>query len=159
MMTEVARKNCTRCGKEENRENVIVMKVAFHRLGEPSSQVRSRNVDWLCPECLGASDEWNIPSRSKTKTSGLEVPCDTCGGLFSRAEIMVSKVTFYPLGKAGLTLRSRTRSWQCFRVLESGEVDPSCCVSKDVIWNREGYRSTPAWRETAGQDSGESAGA
>lgn len=150
-------KKCTKCGKEEHRQNIVVMKVAFHLLGEASRQVRSRVVGWRCPECTGSSPEWRIPARSRVKTTGVDIPCDSCHGLFSRGDLMVSKAIFYPLGKAGSTLRSRTLSWKCFRLLADGEVDPTCCIAKDSVWNREAYRSTPGWREAEEVD-GEDAG-
>lgn len=140
-------KKCTRCGKEENRSNIVVLKVAFHLLGKSSLQVRSRNTDWLCPECCGSSPEWNTPKRLKTKTSGIGISCDGCHGEFPRDEVMVVKVIFYQLGNARVTLRSRTSSWLCFRMIDD-EVDPNCCVAKDSVWNQKAYRGTPGWEET-----------
>ena len=147
-------KVCTGCGKEESRSNILVVKVAFHRLGEPSTQLRSRNTDWLCPECCTARPEWNLKRRGKTKTSGIDILCDTCGGFFPRSEIMVSKIIFYPLSDTRLTIRSRTLSWQCYHLLdtETKTVDPAYCLAKDPVWNLEGYRSSPGWKET---DQGE----
>lgn len=147
-------KLCTKCGKRETRENIVVMKVAFHRLGASSTQERSRNAAWLCPECCGSSDEWNIPERSKTKVSGSEVNCDGCHGFFDRSQVMVSKVIFYPLINAAWTMRSRTRSWLCAKTLPDGSLDPSSCLSRDEIWSLEGYRSSPGWRETEEVEEG-----
>jgi hypothetical protein len=146
-------KRCTRCGNDVRRSEIFVMKVAFHMLGEPSSQKRSRTVDWLCPECLGKSDEWNIPQRSHTKVGKGEVTCDECSGQFPRGQIMVSKVIFYPLGEASRTVRSRTRAWKCYIVLEadaSGRnvvLEPTCCMAKDEVYNLPEYRSSPGARE------------
>lgn len=153
------KKVCTRCNKEEKRSHIFVMKVAFHLLGQPSNQKRSRTVDWLCPECLGASAEWNIPERSHTKVGAGDVTCDECGGLFPRSQIMVSKVIFYPLGQASKTIRSRTRAWKCYVPLEAEAVegvrsvtlDPNCCTAKDPVYNLPEYRSSPGAREADGK--------
>lgn len=152
-------KKCTRCGKDELRSNIFVMKVAFHKLGEPSKQKRSRTTEWLCPECLGRSAEWNIPERSHTKVGRGDVTCDECSGQFSRGQIMVSKVIFYPLGQASKTIRSRTRAWKCYVLLEaeasvgSGNItlDPKCCTAKDQVYNLPEYRSSPGAREADGK--------
>lgn len=148
---------CTKCGKEEKRSLIVVLKIAFHKLGSASSQVRARNVHWFCPECCGQSNEWNLKVRRKTKTSpGVDVACDTCHGLFHRDEIMVSKAIFYPLGNAQNTMRARTRSWQCYRILPDGiTLDPECCIAKDQVYNLEAYRATPGWRETEERDPSE----
>lgn len=152
-------KVCTRCNKPEKRSNIFVMKVAFHMLGQSSSQKRSRTVDWLCPECLGASLEWNIPERSHTKVGAGNVTCDECGGLFPRSQIIVSKVIFYPLGQASKTIRSRTQSWMCYVPLEakaseggrSVTLNPECCTAKDRVYNLPEYRSSPGAREADGK--------
>lgn len=156
--TKEATKICTRCGKQVKRSETFVLKVAFHMLGEPS-QKRSRTVDWLCPECVGASEEYNIPERSHAKVGGKEVTCDECGGQFPRSQIMVIKVIFYPLGHPSRTIRSRTRAWKCYIALSAEgtadrrdvELDPGCCIAKDKIYNLPEYRASPGAREADGR--------
>lgn len=152
-------KQCTKCRKHVRRSEIFVMKVAFHMLGESSNQKRSRTVHWLCPECVGASDEYNIPARTHTKVGKADITCDECGGIFPRSQIMVSKVIFYPLGNASNTIRSRTRAWKCFVALEAGAdgdarnitLNPTCCTAKDEVYNLPEYRASPGAREAEGK--------
>lgn len=152
-------KKCTKCARQVRRSETFVMKIAFHMLGEPSSQKRSRTVHWFCPECMGASDEFNIPARSHTKVGSVEIVCDECSGQFQRSQIMVSKVIFYPLGRASNTIRSRTRAWKCYVVLEADasgdtrkvELNPTCCMAKDEVYNLPEYRASPGAREAEGK--------
>ena len=50
---------CTQCGKQENREMLVVKKVQFQELGVLPTTLRSRSVAWLCPSCVAADADWN----------------------------------------------------------------------------------------------------
>lgn len=43
---------CTRCKRPTSRDKLVVKKAMFTEMGEGAQTVRSRVVDWLCPDCL-----------------------------------------------------------------------------------------------------------
>lgn len=52
---------CTNCGTSTKRDELTSKKVLFSGIGNNSTVFRSRVVDWLCEECLGADPEYNFP--------------------------------------------------------------------------------------------------
>lgn len=57
---------CTRCGTKpgggtdvEARELLTVKKVSFNEMGIGGRTLRSRVVDWLCPECVRSDPDYN----------------------------------------------------------------------------------------------------
>ena len=57
---------CTRCGKDCPRELLTVKNVRFLEIGERPKQLRSRNTDWLCPDCVVKDEDWNRESNSSS---------------------------------------------------------------------------------------------
>jgi hypothetical protein len=57
---------CSNCGSEvEDRDKLTVKKVSFHTMGNPpkgGKTIRSRVIDWLCPDCLIKDDVWTRPA-------------------------------------------------------------------------------------------------
>lgn len=52
---------CTVCGKDKARDELTSKKVLFAGIGNQTTVFRSRTVDWLCEECLGADESYNYP--------------------------------------------------------------------------------------------------
>lgn len=52
---------CTNCGDQVARDELTSKKVMFSGLGVSATVFRSRTVDWLCDECLGADAQYNSP--------------------------------------------------------------------------------------------------
>lgn len=52
---------CTRCNQEQEREDLIAVKVSFVTLGSKGATLRSRTPDWLCFPCLNKDKIWNLP--------------------------------------------------------------------------------------------------
>lgn len=53
---------CTRCGREEQRDNLTQKKVQFGDMGQGGVR-RSRTVAWLCDECLVNDADYNFPKH------------------------------------------------------------------------------------------------
>lgn len=55
---------CTRCGKAERRELLVVKKVMFQELGTKPRTLRSRSRTWLCPQCVAKDEDWKADAYS-----------------------------------------------------------------------------------------------
>lgn len=53
--------SCTRCKKNTPRDELTVKKSVFLEMGELARTIRSRVVDWLCPECVVKDLDWRRP--------------------------------------------------------------------------------------------------
>lgn len=51
---------CTECGKEKQRELLTVKKVSFLEMGMSGKAIKTRTVDWLCPDCLVKDPAWQL---------------------------------------------------------------------------------------------------
>lgn len=71
-MTNNAAYKCSQCDRETDRELLTAKKISFCEIGMNAKTLKSRIVDWLCPDCLVKDDVWNKP---KYTTPG-HVPSD-----------------------------------------------------------------------------------
>ena len=60
----VSRYGCTRCGAATSREELTVKKSVFLEMGTGARTWRSRVTGWLCPTCVRADPDWNLPKFS-----------------------------------------------------------------------------------------------
>lgn len=65
---------CTNCGASTPRDDLTVKKSVFLEMGAGARTWRSRVVAWLCPDCVRADPEWNLPKFSPPRP--LEVIAD-----------------------------------------------------------------------------------
>lgn len=63
---------CTRCGIDKPRDQLSSKKVMFAGIGNSTTVFRSRTVDWLCENCLGADDDYNSP-RDLSKSERMKI--------------------------------------------------------------------------------------
>lgn len=68
---ELERYFCTQCGTTQSRDNLTVKKAAFFEMGVGGRAIRSRVVDWLCPDCCCKDEDWN---RQAFKAPGNKPP-------------------------------------------------------------------------------------
>lgn len=52
---------CTQCGADKARDELSSKKVMFAGIGNATTVFKSRVVDWLCEDCLGADKDYNYP--------------------------------------------------------------------------------------------------
>lgn len=55
---------CTRCGAEPGRDNLTIKQAQFKTMDGKIK--KTRVSDWLCPKCLAADPDENLPARSKS---------------------------------------------------------------------------------------------
>lgn len=55
---------CSRCEQQQERDDLVVMRVQFMTMGKPPKTLRSRVVGWLCKSCVEADPAWNRPIHS-----------------------------------------------------------------------------------------------
>lgn len=55
---------CTNCGTQTDRSDLMVKRAVFKTIGEYGKTVRSRTTAWLCPACLKADTDWNMKKLS-----------------------------------------------------------------------------------------------
>lgn len=70
--------SCTRCGTPTEREDLVVKRVRFSKMGRGGALLRSRTAGWLCSKCLEDDPDWNAeklasaPGMKGTKIRGNE---------------------------------------------------------------------------------------
>lgn len=66
---------CSRCkrGAEDGvtREVLMVKRVQFMTMGAAPRTLRSRVVEWLCPNCVKADADWQLPAGHTPDISNL----------------------------------------------------------------------------------------
>lgn len=55
---------CSRCGTNVPTESAVAYRVTFTTVSKPAKTIRSRTLEWLCPDCLGRDEVWNLPPYS-----------------------------------------------------------------------------------------------
>lgn len=50
---------CTRCKAPTKRDELLVKRVAFVKMGPGAKTVRSRVTDWLCSTCISKDADYN----------------------------------------------------------------------------------------------------
>lgn len=66
--------DCTECGRDVGKDNLVARIVSFKEVGEGGRQIRSRTTGWLCiipaddggPSCRDLDPAWNQPKRVGT---------------------------------------------------------------------------------------------
>lgn len=49
---------CTKCGKDTDRDDLMVKRVQFRDMGETGAIRKTRVTDRLCPDCLNLDPDW-----------------------------------------------------------------------------------------------------
>lgn len=54
--------SCTVCGNVTPRDNLVVKKVVFSRVGKGGKQLRARTRAWICDTCIESDPDWSAPA-------------------------------------------------------------------------------------------------
>lgn len=68
-MPRLRRYVCTFCLTETDRKDLLVKKVLFTEMGAGGKLVRSRVVNWLCPNCTVKDPDWTQASNQGSARS------------------------------------------------------------------------------------------
>lgn len=59
---------CTGCNRPTKRDLLTAKKVLFNEIGKGGRTLRSRTVDWLCPDCVKQDPAWLLePNQAPTQ--------------------------------------------------------------------------------------------
>lgn len=59
MITRSVDYSCEDCGRATDRDELLVKRCVWLRLGRKGKQIKSRAVKWVCNDCAAVDPDWN----------------------------------------------------------------------------------------------------